>query len=209
VTKPQLINHVRGTVKSVGERWPACAAEGFPRHIPAQLPGALRDLLTPVLELIAQLTHTIRAYDGVVAQVATASRAVTDVLRQVRGVGALTAIAYHATLEDPQRFRHSRQVGAYLGLCPKQNQSGERDPELRITKAGDELLRRLLVSSAHYILGPFGPDTALRRWGLRLAQGGKRAKRRAVVAVARKLAVLLHRLWVTGARYEPLRGVTA
>jgi len=110
------------------------------------------------------------------------------------------------TLEDPGRFRQSRAVGPYLGLCPRRDQSGGRDAQLRITKRGDAMLRRLLVSGAQYILGPFGPDTDLRRWGLRLAaRGGKNAKKRAVVAVARKLATLLHRLWVSGATYQPLR----
>lgn len=110
------------------------------------------------------------------------------------------------TLEDPARFRTSRAVGSYLGLRPRRDQTGASDPQLRITKAGDPLLRRLLVGSAQYVLGPFGPDTDLRRWGERLAaRGGKNAKKRAVVAVARKLAVLLHHLWVTGAAYEPVR----
>jgi len=110
------------------------------------------------------------------------------------------------TLETPDRFRKSRAVGPYLGLVPRRHDSGESSPELRTTKAGDVLLRKLLVQSAHYILGPFGPDTDLRRWGLRLAErGGPGAKKRATVAVARKLAVLLHRLWVTGGVYEPLR----
>jgi len=122
----------------------------------------------------------------------------------VGGVGPITSLAYVLTLDDPDRFRKSREVAPALGLVPKQDQSGDRDPQLRITKTGDSYLRRLLVGSAQYILGPFGPDCDLRRWGLKLAQrGGKNAKRRAVVAVARKLAVLLHRLWVTGEVYDP------
>jgi len=130
---------------------------------------------------------------------------VTQLLRQVPGVGAITSLAFVLTLEDPARFRSSRAVGAYLGLRPRRRDSGERTPQLRITKAGDALLRRLLVGSAQYVLGPFGPDTDLRRFGLRLAaRGGKAAKKRAVVAVARKLAVLLHRLWVTGEAYVPV-----
>ncbi len=129
----------------------------------------------------------------------------TDLLRQVSGVGSLTALSFVLRVEDPQRFRRSRALGAYLGLQPRRSQSGDKDPELRITKAGDADLRRLLVNAAHYVLGPFGPDTNLRRWGLALAgRGRKNAKKRAVVAVARKLAVLLHRLWVTGEVYEPL-----
>jgi len=110
------------------------------------------------------------------------------------------------TLDNPLRFRDSRTVGPYLGLVPKQRDSGDRSPQLKISKAGDKYLRKLLVNGAHYILGYRGPDTDLRRWGLAHAGGGNAAKKRAVVAVARKLAVLLHRLWVTGEVYIPLRG---
>ena len=129
----------------------------------------------------------------------------TKLLRQVKGVGPITALAYVLTLENPEHFAQSRDVGPYLGLVPKQEDSGDSQPQLRISKTGDTMVRQLLVGSAHYILGPFGPDTDLRRYGLRLCErGGKNAKKRAAVAVARKLAVLLHRLWVTGEVYEPL-----
>jgi transposase len=115
-------------------------------------------------------------------------------------------VAFLLTIEDPARFAKSREVGPYVGLVPKQDESGESSPQLGITKTGDVMLRRLLVGSAHYILGPFGEDCDLRRQGMKLAaRGGKNAKRRAIVAVARKLAVLLHRLWVTGEVYQPLR----
>ncbi len=128
----------------------------------------------------------------------------TKLLRNVSGVGSLTALAFVLTLEDPQRFRKSREVGPCLGLVPKQDQSGEHDPQLHITKTGNSYLRRLLVHSAHYILGPFGEDSDLRRWGMKIAEkGGKNAKKRAVVGLARKLAVLLHRLWITGEVYDP------
>jgi transposase len=130
----------------------------------------------------------------------------TALLNQVGGVGPITALRYVLTIEDPRRIERSRNVGAYLGLRPRQRQSGQRDPELRITKAGDRELRRLLVQCAQYILGPFGQDSDLRRWGLKLAgRGAATAKKKAVIAVARKLAVLLHRLWLTGEVYEPLR----
>jgi transposase len=124
----------------------------------------------------------------------------------VHGVGILTALTYVLTVEDPHRFRRSREAGAYFGLRPKQRESGDSQPQLRITKEGDAYVRKLLVQCSHYILGPFGQDSDIRRWGLKLAErGGKNAKKRAVVAVARKLAVLLHKLWVTGEVYKPFQ----
>jgi transposase len=90
-------------------------------------------------------------------------------------------------------------------LVPAKDRSGDSDPQKRISKEGDEMLRKLLVGSAHYVLGPFGSDSDLRRHGEKIAsRGGKNAKKRAVVAVARKLSVLLHRLWVTAEVYDPL-----
>jgi transposase len=161
--------------------------------------------LETMLEMTERLTQEIRVMDREVERLCRERYPETKLLRQVKGVGPITALCFVLTLEDPSRFRKSRSVGAYLGLRPRQRDSGEQRPQLRITKAGDELLRRLLVSAAHYVLGPFGPDTELRRIGLRLAEtGGQAAKKRAVVAVARRLAVLLHRLWVTGEAYQPL-----
>ena len=106
-------------------------------------------------------------------------------------------------LDSRQPSHRSRSVGAFLGLRPRQSQSGDSDPEHNISKTGNLYLRRLLVQAAHHILGRFGSDSALRRWGLKLAQGGKRAKKRAIVAVARKLAVILHCMWRTGKSYQP------
>src|SRR5437867_4120820 len=127
-------------------------------------------------------------------------------LKQVKGVGTLIALTYLLTLEDAQRFRKSRDVGCYLGLQPGRRNSGQSEPQLHISKEGDPYLRTLLVQGAQHILGPFGADSDLRRWGLKLAErGGKNGKKRAIVATARKLAVLLHRLWVSGEVYEPLR----
>jgi transposase len=204
--RTQLVNHVRGAVKSVGGRLPACSTESFPGKVGEAIPDALRLALAPVLGLIAALTAELRRYDRQIETLAATRYPETAALRQVPGVGALTALSYVLTLEDPTRFPKSRAVGSYLGLRPRQRDSGASAPALRITKTGDAHLRRLLVGSAHYILGPFGPDTDLRRWGSTLAaRGGKNAKKRAVVAVARKLAVLLHRLWVTGETYAPLR----
>jgi len=204
--RTKLVNHVRGIVKSMGLRLPRCSSESFSRRALEELPKELKPVLLPVLETIAAVTRKIRQYNRRIENLASEQYPETEVLRQVPGIGPVTALSFVLTLEDPARFRSSRSVGAYLGLRPRRSQSGDTDPELRITKAGDHDLRRLLVGAAQYILGPFGPDTDLRRWGLALAaRGRKNAKKRAVVAVARKLAVLLHRLWITAEVYEPLR----
>jgi transposase len=200
-----LINHVRGVLKSMGHRVPTCSAEAF--HLRAQpvVPAEVAAAVEPLLAQIDALTASIRGYDRKVDELARAHYPITKSLRKVNGVGPLTSLAFVLVIGDPTRFRHSRSLGSYVGLTPASEQSGESDPQLGITKAGNAFLRRLLVNSAQYTLGPFGEDSALRRFGLaRMARGGQNAKRRAVVAVARKLAVLLHRLWVTGRAYEPL-----
>lgn len=205
-SRTQLVNHVRGTVKALGGRLPTCSTPSFVRQVTWAIPDALRSTLAPVLQQIDILSATIKQYDKTLTTLADAQYPETLPLRQVPGVGPITALCFVLTLEDPARFATSRAVGAYLGLRPKQRDSGARTPQLRITKAGDVMLRRLLVGSAQYILGPFGPDTDLRRWGTTIAsRGGKNAKKRAVVAVARKLAGLLHHLWVTGETYVPRR----
>lgn len=197
-----LVNHARGAVKSAGERLPSCSAASLSR---AHLPAACSVTVGPLLDMVAELTERIRIYDRQL-EVLSQQRPEAAVLRQIAGVGPLTSLAFVLTLEDPARFASSRDVGAYLGLTPGRRQSGACDPQLHITKEGDPFVRQLLVQSAHYILGPFGPDCALRRFGERLAErGGKAAKKRAAIAVARKLAVVLHRLWLTQECYEPLR----
>jgi transposase len=204
--RTQLVNHVRGAVKAFGSRLPKTTTHGFPKKVVGSLPDPLESSLVPILGVIDELTAKIHAYEKQIERLCQERYPQTGALRQVAGVGPVTSLTYVLTLEDPWRFKKSRAVGCYLGLTCQQNQSGDQDPELGITRAGDRDLRYLLVQAAHYILGPFGPDTDLRRWGMALAaRGGKNAKKRAVVAVARKLAVLLHRLWVTAEVYEPLR----
>jgi transposase len=204
--RTQLVNHVRGAVKSFGARLPKCPARSFHKRASEHIPEALWEALGPILEQIGSLTERIREYER---RLETISKEryphETELLRQVEGIGPLTALTFVLTLEDPHRFDKSRTVGAYLGLVPATAQSGDRDPQKRISKEGDEMLRKLLVGSAHYLLGPFGKDSDLRRHGEKIAsRGSKNAKKRAVVAVARKLSVLLHHLWVTGELYEPL-----
>jgi len=204
--RTDLINCVRGLVKSVGARVPTCSAESFHKSAEAVMPEGVRDALLPVIKQIEALTESIRGYDQAVSKMAAKKYPETELLQQIKGVGDLTSLAFVLTLEKPERFPRSRDVGAYLGLVPKQDDSGESSPQLRITKTGDRMVRRLLVSSAHFILGPFGEDCDLRRFGEKMAsRGGKNAKKRAVVAVARRLGVLLHRLWITAEVYDPLR----
>jgi transposase len=176
----------------------------------SDLPKPMQATLQPLLELIETLTAQIKASDARIEQIARNRYPETQLLRQISGVGPLIALTFVLTVGDKDKFAKSRDVGCYAGLTPKRSESGQSQPQLRITKEGDRYLRQLLVQGAHYILGFRGPDTDLRRWGKRLAErGGKNANKRAVVAVARKLAVLLHRLWVTGEVYEPLRNSRA
>ena len=205
-SRTQLINTVRGMSKSFGERLTKCSAESFTAQMAERIAAPIRGAVAPLMEVIEQLNEQIRYYEQMLEHIARTQYPEYRLLDQVDGVGVHTALAYMLTLGDATRFRQSRQVGCYLGMRPKQQDSGARQPQLGITKAGDGYLRKTLVNCAHYILGPHGADSDLRRLGLRIcARGGKNAKKRAVVAVARKLAVLLHRLWISGEVYEPLR----
>ena len=208
--RTKLINCVRGQVKSVGGRLPSCSAESFHYTVVEKLPESVKEALLPLVVQIGEMSQRIRAFDAQVVRMSEKKYPETERLQQVRGVGPITSLTYVLTLEKPERFEKSREVGSYLGLVPRQDESGETSKQLRITKTGDKMLRQLLVSCGQYILGPFGEDCDLQRFGLKLAErGGKNAKKRAVVAVARKLAVLLHRLWLTGEKYEPLHNANS
>src|SRR6202142_3740789 len=201
-----LVNAARGLVKSFGERLRKCGTQQVSRELAAELSVELREVLEPLLQEVESLNERIKEYDARMEQIARESYPQVELLKQVKGVGTQIALTFVLTLEDPHRFPKSREVGCFLGLRPGRRNSGESQPQMHISKEGDPYLRTMLVQGAHYILGPFGQDSDLRRWGLRLAErGGKNAKKRAVVAVARKLAVLLHKLWVSGEVYEPLR----
>jgi transposase len=202
--RTQLINHVRGAVKALGARLPAAAADAFATKVAPAVPAVLQEAVTPLLATITGLTASIHAYDTQLTTLIRTTYPVAERLQQIAGVGVLTSLTFVLLVEDPARFVRSRDVGAYFGLVPRLDESSRATPQLRITKAGDPFARRLLVSAAHYILGPFGPPCDLRRHGEGIAaRGGQNAKKRAVVAVARKLAVLLHHLWVSEAPYQP------
>ena len=202
-SRTRMINGARAMAKEFGERIPACATRGFAARAMKSLSTVLASTLEILLREIEAISAAIAKCDQQVDALNQKLSAETAWLTQVPGVGALTAVTFVLTLDHPERFAHSRDVGAYLGLVPRRSQSGTRDPQLGISKCGDRYLRKLLVQCAHYALGRYGPDTELRQWGLKYAQGGPRAKKKAVVAVARKLAVLLHRLWQDRATYYP------
>src|SRR5216684_2065953 len=201
-----LVNAARGLVKSYGQRLPKCGTYQVNEKLAEGLSAELREVLVPLFKEIESLNERVKEYDERMEKIAKEVYPEVSLLKQVKGVGTQIALMYVLTIEDPYRFPKSRQVGCFLGLRPGRRNSGESEPQKGISKEGDRYLRTMMVQGAHYILGPFGEDSDLRRWGLKLAErGGKNAKKRAVVAVARKLAVLLHRLWVGGEVYEPLR----
>jgi transposase len=200
-----LVNTARGLAKSYGERLRSCNVRNMNPEKAEGLSPELQTALQPLLAALESVSERIAEYNQRVEKLAQESYPQVGVLKQVKGVGTLIALTFLLTLEDPRRFSKSRDVGGYLGLQPGRRKSGQSEPQLHISKEGDPYLRTLLVQGAQHILGPFGPDCDLRRWGLKLAErGGRSGKKRAIVATARKLAVLLHHLWVSGEVYEPL-----
>jgi len=200
-----LVNTARGLAKSYGERLRSCNVRNMNAEKAEGLSPELQTALEPLLLAMESLSEQIREYNERIENMAQHSYPQVALLKQVKGVGTLIALTFLLTLEDPLRFRKSRDVGCYLGLQPGRRNSGQSEPQMHISKEGDPYLRTLLVQGAQHILGPFGVDCDLRRWGLKLAErGGKSGKKRAIIATARKLAVLLHHLWASGEVYEPL-----
>ena len=198
-----LINAVRFTLKSLGYPVSNPSSERFHKLVLSEVPESIGEMIAHNVAAIAELTQRIKALDVSISRLAAERYPETIYLQQVSGVGPITSLYFVLKVGNPGRFQRTRDIGAFLGLCPRRDQSGETDKELRISKCGDQYLRCLLVNAAQYILGPFGTDSALREHGLRLAQEGTaRAKKRAVVAVARKLAVLLLTLWKSREPYE-------
>ena len=210
VMRTRLVNFVRSSVKSFGAPLPSCSAEVFHKKAARLMPKELRTVLAPMLKVLGALQEELAGYDEAVAKLCEKRFPETGVFRQIHGVGPVVALSFLTAIEDPKRFKSSRAVGAYLGLTPKSYQSGKSDPSLRISKQGDGVLRSLLVTAATHILMRSAPDTDLKRHGKRLAKSGtKRDRARARIAVARKLAVLMHRLWLTGEAYDPLLSTRA
>lgn len=198
------INRVRGVLKSFGVKVPRMSTRAFHARVGELVPPLLRPALVPLLEELGTIHLRIKSLDDTIQREIAARYPAIERLKQVHGVGTLTALAFALSIGDPGRFKKSRDIGPFVGLCPRKHSSGDSDPQLSITRAGNPFLRRILVQGAQYVLGPFGPDCELRRHGQKLVlRGGKCAKKRAVVAVARKMAVLLHRLWVDTTPYDP------
>ena len=205
--RTKLINAARGLAKSLGHRLAKCGSEQFAQRAGQELGVELEPSLRPMLPAIEGLNQQIRELDHTIQRVAQDKYPESARLDQVWGVGVQTALAYVLTLEKAERFAKSRTAGSFIGLQPKRSQSGGRDPQLGISKAGNGHLRWLLVECAQRILSRRAPDSQLRQWGLKLCErGGKNAKKRAIVAVARKLSVLWHKLWASGEAYDPWHG---
>jgi len=209
-TRTSLVNLIRGCARSSGHALPKCSTPAFLKRCTELLPANVRAVLTPALDLLAAVGEQIAECDRETKRLGEEVFPETKVLRQVAGVGPVLSLAYVCAIEDPKRFADSREVGSYFGLAPRSRQSGQYAPQMKISKRGDPEVRKLLVSAATYVLGPFGPDCDLRRYGERIAASGSQSARaKARIAVARKLAVLLHRLWISGEVYQPLRGAAA
>jgi transposase len=205
-TRVNQMNSVRFLLKSLGVKVPSgVKASSFVKGVRREVAEEYLELVEPLLVMLESLEAKIKEVDSKLEELSRERYPQTELLRQVPGVGPVTALTFVLTLENPERFGKAREVGPYLGLTPRRDQSGSMDKQLRITKAGNAQLRRLLVNCAHYIMGPFGPASELRECGERIcSRGGGIAKKKAVIAVARKLAVTLLALWKSGECYRPL-----
>lgn len=207
-----LISTVRCALKSLGIAVKSPRTESFARQARETLGkgDATLALIEPVLAALDTVNEQVGELDRDIEALAAERYPEVAGLTRISGVGVLTALCFVLVVGDHERFARPRDIGGYLGLVPKRDQSGEVDKELRISCKGDSYLRRLLVGSAQYILGPFGPDCDLRTRGLALAgRGGKRAKKKAVIATARKLAVLMLSLLKSGEDYDANRSEAA
>ncbi len=205
-----IVNQIRGFCKSEGVRLPRCSAESFGR-MEHEVCASVRAVTKPLFAMLRELAKKIGGYDKMIADGVKRLRGEdAALLDTITGVGPVTTAAFLAAVGDVSTFGSARDAGPYFGLVPRQDQSGETDKQLRITKEGNEIVRRLLVTAANYIMGPFGKDSDLRRHGMRIAErGGKNAKKRAKVAVARKLAVVMLAVLKSRTAYRPLKDVEA
>ncbi len=199
-SRTALINTVRGLLRAQGYRLaPSTTRTFMTRYGAAKIPKTLTLTIDPLVEMIVGLTQQIDLlHQGLVEQ--SRADALTTRLQTVPGVGPLVSLAFVGWMDRSQRFQNSRDVGACLGLRPRLRSSGGHEHRGRITREGDSEMRRLLVQAAHCALRS-KRDSALKRWAEQLLQ--RVGKSKTVVALARKIAVLLHHLWVTGGSFRP------
>lgn len=198
-----LINAVRFTLKSMGYAVSNPSSERFHKILAEEVPEECLKVIRPMVGVLERMTQQIREMEREIVRLGKECYPEAEKLRQITGVGPITSLYFVLKIGDVKRFGHTRDIGAYLGLTPRRDQSGGTDKQLGITKCGDAYLRCLLVNAAQHIMGPFGPPGALREYGERLRGTTSREKKRAVVAVARKLSVLMISLWKSGKEYEP------
>src|SRR6476660_4625556 len=179
-----LINAVRFTLKSLGYPVSNPSSERFHKLVLSEVPESIGERIADTVAALAELTQRIKALDVSISRLAAERYPETIYLQQVSGVGPITSLYFVLKVGTPGRFQPTRDIGAFLGLCPRRDQSGETDKELRISKCGDQYLRGLLVNAAQYILGPFGTDSALREHGLRLAQEEQQGPRSAPASLS-------------------------
>jgi len=206
-----IIATIRGVLKSLGLRIPTSSSEAFHHRAETFLTAhpELADAITPALQSIKSLTDQIKHYEKTIQQSARQHHPQAMALQKIPSIGPITSMVFVLSIEDPRRFKDPRDIGAYLGLVPRRDQSGGSDKQLPISKAGNKYLRALLTQCAQYLLGRYGPDCAIRQYGLKLAaRGGKAAKKKAITAVARKLAVMMIALWQKGGEYQPFPAAT-
>ena len=197
-----IVNAIRGFVRSLGIDDAEYSIETISKMY-SVLPKEIRQNLRGLFSVLTAINNNISSYDKRLKKIAE-EYPETKILQQVKGVGPIIALSFALIISDPDRFS-SKECASYLGLVPKRDQSGETDKQLGITKSGNKLLRRLLVQGAQYIMGPFGEDCDLRDFGNRIAQrGGRIAKKKATIAVARKLAITMLALWRNpDVKYDP------
>ena len=208
-SRTAAINFVRGELKTFGVRIQPMDADCFGRRAAPHVPAELRRALKPMIDEIVGLTARIKSYEkNIKKAVATTYPQAKRFVDEVYGVSDVVALAFVLTIFNPERFRRARDVGPYLGLEPKERSSGTIKPQLGVSKAGNPFMRKLLVQSAHFLLGGFAVNEErsgdLREWGMSLKRrGGKAAKKRAAVAVARKLAVAMLASWKSETPWDP------
>jgi len=208
--RTSLVNTTRGLLKSQGvilqKGW---STDCFARKAREHLEKEDLKMVNHLLDTIASISIQIDCLDKEVKAMIEQDYPEAQRLQEIPGIGPITALAFILILEDHGRFKKARDVGPFLGLTPRRDQSGNSDKPLRISKAGNKMLRCLLVNCAQYTLGCFGPPSEIRIAGERIAHGdGKIAKKKAVVAVARKLAILMLALWKNpAAAYQPFPSI--